>query len=349
MKDAFCNHKNRKMRISLIVLICALGTTLASGQNKQNFHEDREMFLTTLRLFGEANQLCFEIVEELNDGNIPDASPFLGKIKEGILASEKVSDLFLDSKHPKLKTLFRNYVESYKLTLRAYNQISTLNEIEKLQSTIDEKQDVFFHFLEENQSLFNGEIRINQSTSNSRGSVGDYLLMFGKIFLVVFPFSLVLGIVSSVISITAFLVNKLQRRTKDLILVFLVSAGVLYLYAFAFLGAYFYETYAYYSDMMSKNWALYLICLLGILLVHKSFSKELRRARSKLNDMHPSGAHTLKLGDSYSTEELELLTTIYTTRGFWIVAVSFMLFSFYPDLVELFYGHIPNYFATLWT
>ncbi len=332
---------------ALLLTLCGLMFYMTvSGQSKTEMNKDQEMFLQTMQAFVEANELGVKVMDEFTLGEVPDMSMFIEKVNEGISTSKNVSYSYLNSKHSDLPKLFRDYVQSYELTLKVYNEIRDPDEVRKIQEDIEQKQYEFFAFLEKNQNLFDDQLQVAPIEKASSASFTDFLWFIGKVFLAIFPFILVLMLLSMILNGIAFALNRVNKLT---VMIYFLMISVLYLYVYAFLGAYYHSVYTYYSMLFGKKWLIYIVCLIGIVFIYNQFSKELRLARHKLNQNHPLGSYTLKLGNNYSIEDIGLISTIYNLKGIWMIFVSFIVFTFYPQLANTLYGNLAHYFAKLWT
>lgn len=317
------------------------------GFSQINHEEDKREFLESIELFMKANEIESQMFELFQEGKIPEMHPYVKTVTEGISLSEKVSHSFLDSKHPELLKKYHGFVNSHKQLLHIYDEVRDPNEAIKIQKEVSEKRFNFLNFLKDNQDLFSDEFRIVQEDEQSpkkKGGVKDFLWFLGKAWLALFPFIFALAIISLFFNGIAFGVNNIN---KGVLMIYLTVVSIIYLYFYGFLGAYYRELYEYYSTFFNKNWILYIVCLIAIFSNFRHLNNELIIARQKLNQSHPLGVESMKLGTKFSNDDIVLISTIHNFRGAWMILVAFILFSFSPNWITKIYGDFPNYLATL--
>lgn len=314
-----------------------------------NHKEDEEEFLKSIQLFLEANEIGGELAEKVNKGEVPSIDEFKKKVTDGIQLSEKVSHSYLDSKHPDLKHLYYDFVDSHKQLLHVYYEVRDMDKVMEIQKDVSEKQNRFIAFMEKNQELFRDQFKVTQSEGvkevpKKKSKLKTIIWFFAKAFLAALPFIFALMLVSMVFNGIAFALNRIN---KNIVIGYFILASIIYLYFYGFLGAYYRELFEYYSGILKVKWLIFILCLFGISLIYRSIGKELNSSRQKLNQNHPLGIFSLEAGYRFSTEDIVLVSTIHYFRGRWMIFVSFILFSFFPNWTTKLYGDFPNYFATL--
>jgi hypothetical protein len=337
----------------LFIIFGLLPNLMSFSQNETKIENDQELFFQTIQTFLDANELAEEAVETFKKGEIPDISGFIEKVNEGIDTGEKVTDSFLNSKDPNLKELYQNYLQSYKLILNIYTEKQDPVLASKTQEEIDDLQSAFFYFLYNNEDLFDNQFdfkETEQEVSNSKSInpkitkektrffFSDILWFIGKVFLVIIPLVLAMNIASIIVAV----IGSISISNKVIIMTYLIILYVLFLYLFAFIGAYFHKVYHYYSILFENKWLIYIVSFMGVMALYKTFFNNLNEIRLYLEKKHPSGLQSI-------SQDLPLASTIYIYKGIWMLFISYIIFGFYPSLVNLLYGSIPQYFATLWT
>jgi hypothetical protein len=310
------------MKLSLtLLLIWIISIPILFGQI--NHKEDEEEFLKSIQLFIEANEIGEEMVEKLNNGEVPSTNEFVKKVTDGIQVSEKVSHSYLDSKHPDLIRLYYDFVNSYKQLLHIYDEVRDMDKAMEIQKDVSEKQYKFMAFMEKNQELFGNQIEVTQPEEKS--NLKTMLWFLAKTFLAALPFIFALMLVSMVFNGIALVLNRINKK---IVIVYLTLISIIYLYFYGFLGAYYREIFEYYSEIFKMKWLIFILCLLGILIIYQSIGKELNYARQKLNQNHPLGVFSLKMGNNFSTEDINLICTIHSFKGIWMIFASFFYSAF---------------------
>lgn len=329
------------MRALLLTLFGLIGCIAIFGQNKTDFKNDQELFFLTFKTFGEANEIGNTIMNDFNNGEIPDISSFEKKVNEGIQISKKVSKSYLNSKHSKLEGLFSDYVQSYELTLKIFHEKRNPDEILKIQEDISKKQNDLFSFLEKNQDLFDDQIEVKSLEKSSNSSFKDLLWFFGKVVIAIFPFILGLMLVSMTLFSIALAINQIHCLAVQ---IYFLIMSMFLLYIYAFLGAYYREVYEIYSVLFNNNWLVYIFCLFGIIVFSSQVLKELKTSKRESELI----IDTPDKNNRYSKEYISNASSILFFKGFWMILFSFIIFSFFPNLINTLYGDTANYFASLW-
>lgn len=331
------NKKKRKSMKKYFSLVLAI-LILQIGISQIDHKRDQEEFLESIQAFMEANELGLEMVETMNNGEVPNTHKLVKKITQGISISEKVSHSYLHSKDPKLLELYYDFVNSFKQILQVYDEIRDPAEITKIQIDVEIKQSNFMNFLKANEELFSDDF---QFVNESEIGVKDFVWFIAKVFLVLFPFLLLLYIFSIIFNIIALVIN---RFGKDIVIIYFLITSAVYLILYGFLGAYYRDLYEYYSMGFRKNWLVYIICLLGISFIYRNIRAEVLLTRQKLNQKK-----LLDMGNvsKFSIDDLSILGTMNCFQGSWFIMVSFLVFTIFPDWVAIAYGELPHYAATL--
>lgn len=173
----------------------------------------------------------------------------------------------------------------------------------------------------------------------------DYVIFLAKVFLGVIPLFLILGIPILVLFGIGMLINTKSAKATMSYFFFI---GPIFLYLLGFAGAYFYEVYNCYSDLFNKEWAVYVICLIGSVFVFRIIYAEWRRNNSHFRSIHPLGYTSLRGYDKFSEENFNLIAAMTFTKYAWAVPVSFIFFSFFSEYISTLYTGIPHYIANLW-
>jgi len=167
------------------------------------------------------------------------------------------------------------------------------------------------------------------------------LWLFGKVILAIFPFIFALMLVSMILGIVALAINQIHALAVQ---IYFLVLSIFLLYVYAFLGAYYREVYEIYSVLFNHNWPIYIFCLFGIIGCSIQFLKELKSSKKESELI----MDTLDENNRYSKQYISNASSILFFKGFWMILFSFIIFSFFPNLINILYGDTANYFASLW-
>jgi|GEM_PF-5750236 hypothetical protein len=169
----------------------------------------------------------------------------------------------------------------------------------------------------------------------------DYVYLILKIFIGNLAFIPVLFTVYLILSIIPRVIR--GKGIKAVNTVIMVN-NIILIYSYGFLGAYIYQVFSIYS-IDNISWINYILCLLLIFGVMKVLVKEWKRQQNEVEQM--TDRELFEIRKNYTRKGLDKLLIVKVFQWNYMILISFLIFTFFPNLVGMLYFNLPKYLSEL--
>jgi hypothetical protein len=165
-----------------------------------------------------------------------------------------------------------------------------------------------------------------------------FLILLAKLFVFGLLLFLLIGIINMALAIS----GRLFSGSRYLSLFYSIVVSIIFVYLYAFWGAYLKSTVTTYSSIYSKKWLLVILCYISIFPWMKFIGKQLKEEKAKMNTAVSQFYNSNANKEAY----VQSITVIALSMNI-ILPISYTMFLFTDKLHDTLFYSWPTFLSKL--